>query len=89
MEEKKKFIVLDDGSILIRNWDDFRALSKQDLSESHFLEIEKFSGWILSKDGRELDYLPTHTFYDKTCLDITSLLREKGFFVTIDNWDTQ
>lgn len=70
---------------LIENW---QELSTVDDSDTHRLEIEEHSGWIVSKeDEKHEEYLSTHTFYGHHVEYSNKLLQERGFNIQLKNWD--
>lgn len=79
------------GSQYIKDWSE---LAKVPESPTHYLriDVEGCNGWVIAKDhdpkqtGRFI-YLTTHTFYDSCYRRSTKLLRERGFNVTLANWD--
>ena len=77
---------------LINDWSE---LSKVEDSETHKLDIGKYSGWIVSKnpdhDGflKNSYYLSTHTFYGGSHQQSTKLLQKCGFNVEVANWDDE
>ena len=73
------------NNVLVSSWVE---LSKIQASETHYLDIEEFCGWVRRVGSDETEtYLSTHTFYGKEHERSTALLRGFGFDVTIDNWD--
>lgn len=74
---------------LIKTWDELRECE----SETHYLEIDDYAGWIHSKTPKSDDsfdgshYLSTHTFYGHNYEYSTELLQSCGFNVVIANWD--
>ena len=70
---------------LVSTWEE---LAKVPSSETHFLDIEKHSGWIRDKKtGEGVIYLSTHTFYGGQHLDSTLTLQKYGFNVELASWD--
>ena len=71
--------------IFIKTWG---QLGEVEDSEKYTIEIEEWSGWILSKETKEIEhYLSTHTFYGSTYKYSTKILQECGFNVELANWD--
>ena len=73
----------------IAHWHDLDEIPKE--SETHTLEVctDKCCGYLHPKDpDGEFHYLSTHTFYGGTHAHSTRILRECGFNVTINNWDS-
>ena len=69
---------------LIRNWEE---LAKVPESDTHYLEIEQYSGWIFDKNHKIDGYLSTHTFYSSEYKRSTKRLQACGFNVQLANWD--
>ena len=72
----------------IANWEELVGLE----TETHYLKIdlENCCGWIYSKDtNEEVEYLHTHTFYEKSYEDSKKILNNYGFNVIIEKWDTE
>lgn len=68
---------------LIKNWEELKECK----SDTHYLKIEEYCGWIHSKSNEDDYYLSTHTFYGKTHEGSTKLLQSCGFNVVLANWD--
>jgi hypothetical protein len=74
---------------LIKTWNEL----KECISPTHFLVIDKHSGWIHPKNPKDPNgwdgnhYLSTYTFYSQTHEWSTKILQQCGFNVVIDNWD--
>lgn len=77
---------------LISTWDELAQVPD---SETHYLEIGKYNGWVKAKEPKSdkfsdrADYLSTHTFYGLNHEHSTKLLQERGFNVVIANWDNE
>lgn len=79
---------------IIKNWDELKAIPQE--SNTHILEIDEWSGWIMSKNNKDPHrwsdddhYLSTHTFYGSSYKEATELLKKCGFNVSLENWDKQ
>ena len=78
--------------VFIRDWDELRGVLQE--SDTHTLEIGKYSGWLKPKEaiGNSYDgfhYLSTHTFYGDKHQYSSKILQECGFNVEIANWDKE
>lgn len=67
--------------IKVTNWEELAQVPD---SETHTIEVEKYSGWIINKTtGDKERYLSTHTFYGNERESRTKVLRSFGFDVEI------
>lgn len=72
---------------LIKNW---KELAKVPDSETHRIEVENYSGWILNKTtGKAEEYLSTHTFYKKSGRAGSSIFKNYGFDIEIISQEDQ
>lgn len=77
---------------LIKDWTE---LAKVPESDTHYLEIHEYNGWIHKKQQtksekeshEDLEYLSTHTFYGLEYQRSTKRLQACGFNVQLANWD--
>ena len=75
---------------LISSWEE---LSKVEPSETHYLKIGEYNGWIIAKNPKSdkfsdrKHYLSTHTFYGLNYEESTKVLQACGFDIKIANWD--
>jgi hypothetical protein len=93
----KKLLKKFPDSILIKNWDQLRAITNE--SETHRLIVDEYSASLDPKgefNWKNYHYLSTHTFYGmrkgqghNTFVDSTFTLQKCGFNVVIDNWDKE
>ena len=72
----------------ITNWAELAQVPE---SKTHQLEIDVqgCNGWIKSKENPKAMgyYLSTHTFYGSCYRRSTKALQQRGFNVTLANWD--
>lgn len=70
---------------LIKDWNELKECSQ--MSKTHYLEIDEYSGHIYSREDDDLSvYLSTHTFYESNYKSSSKTLQECGFDVELESW---
>lgn len=70
---------------LIKDWEELEKCS--DMSDTHYLDIDEYCGWIRCHKTNEVEYyLSTHTFYERNYKYSTELLQKCGFDVELQSW---